>query len=988
MAGAAPVLYKVDDIKCFLVDQLRNISLELGLPILDEETNQKLSKPILREKLIAFIQSQDPVLEENLNANPDSYQNVPEIEPWFSSLPKTGAVILRVPKASRLPGSRSFCEALDRVTALNTKEPWEKLFEFARAVLAKPPRAGKNNSSLATIINKRLANWDKGLPIPKPPPPKSKKRKKKSTPSLGNQVAAKLGIGDVKGAVRLCTSNDVVLPPTPEVIQKLKDKHPPPHEDTQIPLFEDLQGVICDRADVRRAINSFPNGSGGGPDGLLPQFLKDFSDEAMGEQANKFLDSLVNFLNNIVFAGKIPNEACAVFFGAKLIALSKGENGIRPIAIGMVLRRLASKVLMIKLNPKCEELFWPNQVGVGTPLGAELAIHSARKFITSASSMNKVCLQTDFSNAFNCLRRDKALQEIREKVPEIFKYAWQSYGNPSNLFLGQDEIIMSQEGIQQGDPLGPFIYALTTMVITQKIKSPLSVFYLDDACVAGDLDTVLQDYEIIKEESKSLGLTINPTKCKLFAINPTSQRCIQAINEFPGVVEIKAENLNLLGAPILQEANEVVLYEKLDSLKTMAERLKLLSSHDALFLLRQCFAIPKVMYLLRTSTAFRNSVWCEEFDETLRKSLQSILNVELEGSVWEQCSLPIKLGGLGIRKVSDVAGVAYLSSVCATSRGVQAMVSAEIFEETNNHFDSAKQRWIEKAGPEYQLPINPSSQKEWDLPLCKRKLDLLLASATSDKDKARLLAVSTKNASDWLQAFPIPSLGLKLDNNSLKIACAVRLGANICQPHNCIRCGKEVDPTGTHGLSCDRSAGRHSRHNRVNYIIKRALGVVNFNARLEPVNLSSADGAQGLVPDGVTIQTYRNGKPLIWDFTCHDTLAHTYVNTYKWSCRKAGRVAEEAEKDKVDKYKPMSNEFHMVPICVESLGVWGPAGYKFIKDLGRMTCEKTKEKRSTSFIMQSISMEVQRSNVACITATVDSPKLLNELFELFHTNED
>ena len=31
-------------------------------------------------------------------------------------------------------------------------------------------------------------------------------------------------------------------------------------------------------------------------------------------------------------------------------------------------------------------------------------------------------------------------------------------------------------------------------------------------------------------------------------------------------------------------------------------------------------------------------------------------------------------------------------------------------------------------------------------------------------------------------------------------------------------------------------------------------------------------------------------------------------------------------------------------------------------------------------------MGVQRSNVACITATVDSHKLLNELFELFHTN--
>ena len=49
----------------------------------------------------------------------------------------------------------------------------------------------------------------------------------------------------------------------------------------------------------------------------------------------------------------------------------------------------------------------------------------------------------------------------------------------------------------------------------------------------------------------------------------------------------------------------------------------------------------------------------------------------------------------------------------------------------------------------------------------------------------------------------------------------------------------------------------------------------------------------------------------------------------------------------------------MVPITVESLGVWGPAGYKFIKELGRVTCEKTMEKMSSSFMMQSIGREVQ-----------------------------
>jgi hypothetical protein len=61
--------------------------------------------------------------------------------------------------------------------------------------------------------------------------------------------------------------------------------------------------------------------------------------------------------------------------------------------------------------------------------------------------------------------------------------------------------------------------------------------------------------------------------------------------------------------------------------------------------------------------------------------------------------------------------------------------------------------------------------------------------------------------------------------------------------------------------------------------------------------------------------------------------------------------SRESSPDKVRKYSPMSRDFYMVPICVETTGVWGPSGYKFIKELGRLTSEKTKEKRSTSFII-------------------------------------
>ena len=91
------------------------------------------------------------------------------------------------------------------------------------------------------------------------------------------------------------------------------------------------------------------------------------------------------------------------------------------------------------------------------------------------------------------------------------------------------------------------------------------------------------------------------------------------------------------------------------------------------------------------------------------------------------------------------------------------------------------------AGPDILLPVNTSSQKEWDLPLCKTRYDRLLASATTDKERARLLAVAAKNSLDWLQALPISSLGLKLDDKCLQISCAVRFGATICRPHKCYK---------------------------------------------------------------------------------------------------------------------------------------------------------------------------------------------------------
>ena len=100
--------------------------------------------------------------------------------------------------------------------------------------------------------------------------------------------------------------------------------------------------------------------------------------------------------------------------------------------------------------------------------------------------------------------------------------------------------------------------------------------------------------------------------------------------------------------------------------------------------MKNCFAIPKLTYALRTAPCFTKPNILNSYDLVIKEALQSILNTSLsEEACWAQSTLPVKQGGLGIRLASDIALPAYLSSVCA-SRGITfSLLSQEIQEEEN-----------------------------------------------------------------------------------------------------------------------------------------------------------------------------------------------------------------------------------------------------------------------------------------------------------------
>ena len=138
-----------------------------------------------------------------------------------------------------------------------------------------------------------------------------------------------------------------------------------------------------------------------------------------------------------------------------------------------------------------------------------------------------------------------------------------------------------------------------------------------------------------------------------------------------------------------------------------------------------------------------------------------------------------------------------------------------------------------------------------------------------------------------------------MDDETIRIAVGLRLGCDLITPHRCT-CGAQVDATAHHGLSCRRSAGRHSRHSDINCIIHGALTSANISSTLEPVGLFRSDGKR---PDGMSLQPWQRGKCLIWDATAKDTLAPSNVAL---SADKAGATARVGETAKRRNIAPPS----------------------------------------------------------------------------------
>ena len=818
---------------------------------------------------------------------------------------------------------------------------WFDLFNWGGSVL-QPPRRGGKRHNLAVTIKKRISTFQDRATLGAPAESGSAKRH--GTVSIGQAVSSKLEDGNVRAAIRILMSTDTPAIPSHESFSKLRDKHPQaPNKQDNLPAALRDNCLSVDESEVRKAVLSFPAGSAGGPDNLRPQHLRDML--LCRESGQDFLTALTAFVN-LVLSGGCPAGVTQVFFGGRLLALNKKTGGIRPIVIGFTLRRLASKCANSFGADRLKAYFRPFQLGVGTPGGCEAAIHSARRYL-EALPPGHVFVKLDFTNAFNSLHRHDMLLSVHNRIPEIYPYCYSAYSEPSILFHGP-YVISSQTGPQQGDPIGPLLFCNTIHPLITSLKSDLNLGYLDDESLGGPVDTVAADVGRIVEVGRAMGLHLNTSKCELITHKelPISDSLLRSFSR------VDIANASLLGAPLFHgPALDTAWNKCCDDLAMAAERLRDIGSQDALILLRSSFSAPKVLHLLRCAPSVSHKA-LKIFDRCLRDAIHHITNSNLSDIQWLQASLPVKDGGLGVRRVSSLAIPAYLASAASTL-SLQEEILSNCTNSDNSYFHEYLSLWSSSFGA---VPDTlPVKQPFWDRPGIQADRLVVENSLSSPIQQAAFLAASAQHSGDWLFALPIASCGLRLDNEAVRIAIGVRLGLQLCVPHRC-HCGAQVDAHGRHSFVCKRAPGRTIRHHHLNELVARALSAASIPNTKEPQGLSRSDGKR---PDGLTLVPWQSGKPLVWDVTVVCPLADSYV---AMAAREPSSTAELAASNKSAKYAGLTADYHFQPIAVESLGPANESAVQFLTAVGKRIAQQTGDERETVFLFQRLSVLVQRFN--------------------------
>ena len=157
-----------------------------------------------------------------------------------------------------------------------------------------------------------------------------------------------------------------------------------------------------------------------GPTGLRVDHLRECVEAPSSAAGQGLLDALTRFAAKAA-NGELPADFAQFVLCARLLPFKKKDDGVRPIAVGEVLRRLVAKLVLKQAMPDIQQFFPPLQLGVGVSDAVTHLVHMVRAAHDAClADHTKGVLQIDISNAFNTVSRGAVIHQCLTHFPAVF----------------------------------------------------------------------------------------------------------------------------------------------------------------------------------------------------------------------------------------------------------------------------------------------------------------------------------------------------------------------------------------------------------------------------------------------------------------------------------------------------------------------------------------------------------------------------------------
>ena len=658
-----------------------------------------------------------------------------------------------------------------------------------------------------------------------------------------------------------------------------------------------------------------------------------------------------------------------------IVPLAKATGGLRPIVVGEVWPRIATRIASMAITPSLTMLP-PHQWGIGSQGGAEIVAHAGHLFEAVVAKVPGMAAQTvDFVNAFNSSRRRPTYDALDQHARALLRWFRWSYGSSSDLYF-RDGTLAAEcgTGVRQGDPLACILFCLTLLPIQQVMAAQfptLSIMAdMDDVTAFGPSAVMPTFLGAITAAAADIGLSVHPGK---------SQAWVRADNPaIDSALRTTTEGHKLMGTFVGTEDYQTMSTRSaLEQYSSVVDLLLLLDPNVA-FPLLQCCVNTRPVYLARTTAPWISEPLLPAFDARIDGALAHLGGaggtlLPAAGKLIR--ALPHREAGLGVPRLADIGTAAWAASFthaaavlaehmpahllrCSCPEALpsldRALVIVKHFVPTIIRSDD--DAVDDETGLEFTfwpasaadpVPYMPTpTQKS----LCasvaadnKEKLVAVLASTGDRLGKAWHLSTSFSGSGLWLSSSP----GCRrLTPQAFRDNLALRLllPATWAPPGAvmvCTHCDPYPEEDHTpdfrfHCLNCRRGNGaRTERHDAVRNCVANGLKKLFGPQAVQVEPHLQAAGAPRLAEPDIALHT---GAGVVYldvsvvNPACQSHLGHR-------SDTDQAAAAAHMEQTKVNRYRETLLALGLeagalVPFVVEATGRFGPAASQFMASLG------------------------------------------------------